>query len=467
MIIGITGNSGTGKTSLCKAIKENYKNKTITILDADKIAKELLVPGKEYFNEVVNLFGKKILTVEGTINRKKLATIIFSEPKKRKALDVFTYKYVVEEVKKQTLASKSKINIIDAPLLIESGLNRICDVVISVIASRKTKLDRICKRDNIDEKAASLRLKSQKQDDFYIKNSNYVFVNNNVNLEKQAKEIIDFLKSNCINNQVVILQDGDLKLLQFKELLKFNKLIHAFTLKPLDFGSNNTYQNIKQEVQKNYESLCNFLQIDLKGIIRPYQTHTKNVLKLKGENGIFPKELLDVDGLITDKNDKVLSLVFADCTPIFIYDKSKNIIGNIHSGWQGTLKKIAKQAIYKLKEEFNSKPEDIICAIGPTIRKCHFEVEEDVKNKFVEEFKEICKEEEFISKGKLENGEQKYNIDTVYLNKKMLLDIGILEGNIIDCNICTVCNSNLMHSYRAEKENAGRSTSVICIKRTN
>ena len=109
-------------------------------------------------------------------------------------------------------------------------------------------------------------------------------------------------------------------------------------------------------------------------------------------------------------------------------------------------------------KEVGCNSKDIICTIGPTIRKCHFEVEEDIKNKFVESFKNICKEKDFVE---IKNN-GKYLLDTVYLNKKMMLEGGILEENIIDSNICTVCNSNLFHSYRAEKENAGRSTAIIC-----
>lgn len=463
MIIGITGNSGAGKTSLCNEIVKNY-SKGITILDADKIAKELLVPGQEYFNKILTLFGETILDSNGEINRKKLANIIFEDPTKKEKLDEITYKYVVEETKKRANEIEADI-IIDAPLLIESRLNEICDVVISVLADKEIKLKRICKRDNLNEEEALLRLNSQKQDEFYIKNSDYVIINNEeTDLKKQAQDIIEFLNSNCYNEQIVIIQKNDLRFLQFRRLLKFKNLVHAYTLKPLDFGSNATYKIIEKTVLNNYQTLCEFLKIDYRNITRPNQTHTKNVVNVENEKGIFPEKLIEVDGLVTDKKDKILSLVFADCTPIFLYDKDKKIIGNIHSGWQGTLKKIAKEAIKKMREEFTSNPEDIICLIGPTIRKCHFEVEEDVKNKFVEEFKEICREEEFVTKGKVEEGIQKYNIDTVYLNKKVLLSCGILEENIIDSNICTVCNSNLLHSYRAEKENARRSTSIICKK---
>ena len=163
--------------------------------------------------------------------------------------------------------------------------------------------------------------------------------------------------------------------------------------------------------------------------------------------------------MITKKEEKALSLVFADCTPIFLVDKVKKVIANVHSGWQGTLNKIILEAVNKMVEEFKCNPKDIICLVGPTIRKCHFEVDEDIKNRFVESFNKICKEKEFIKI--TDNG--KYLIDTVYLNKHMLKKCGIPETNIIDSNICTVCNSNLFHSYRADKEKSGRSTAIISL----
>ena len=345
MIIGITGNSGTGKTSLCKALSKEIKNQTVCILDADKIAREISVPKNEYFNKIIELFGDSILTKQGIINRQKLATIIFSDSKKRKSLDKITYKYVVEETKKRLSKSKSEINIIDAPLLIESGLNKICDIVISVIADERIKTDRICKRDNLDQENAILRLNSQKEDDFYLKNSNYVIVNNEMDLNKQAKDLLQVLKSNLWNKNIVIVQNKELKILQFKRLLEYKDLIHGFTLKPLDFGSNNSFNGKENEVKNNYKILCNFLKIEEDSIVRAYQTHTKNVARIMDEKGIFPEELINIDGLITNKKEKALSLVYADCTPIFIFDPNKKTIAIIHSGWQGTLKRIVENSI--------------------------------------------------------------------------------------------------------------------------
>ena len=144
-----------------------------------------------------------------------------------------------------------------------------------------------------------------------------------------------------------------------------------------------------------------------------------------------------------------------------VNDKQKNIIGNIHSGWQGTIKKIAKHAIIQMKKEFNSNPKDIVCVIGPTIRKCHFEVQEDVKNEFYNTFNYMKNIDKIIEFNKNTNS---YFIDTVEINKELLKEEGILEKNIIDSKICTYCNSNIIHSYRKEGKQAGRNTALICLK---
>lgn len=177
--------------------------------------------------------------------------------------------------------------------------------------------------------------------------------------------------------------------------------------------------------------------------------------------GIFNSKFQNIDGLITNRKDKILSLTYADCTPIFLFDKSKKVIANIHSGWQGTLKQISREAIRHMINRYNCNPKDIICVIGPTIRKCHFEVDEDVKNMFYNTFKNICDVDKFIYTGEIRNEKQKYYIDTVYLNIQMLIQSGIIKENIVDSNICTVENSKFIHSYRAERENAGRNTAII------
>lgn len=395
------------------------------------------------------------------INRPKLAQIIFSNNQKREELNKITCLHIAKKIEEEAKMENQNI-IIDAPLLIETNLNKICDIVISVIANKDIKIERICKRDNVDKKTAEQRLNSQLSENTYIKNSNYVLINNNANLEKEAKELLELLNNkNLFNKEIVIIKNENIRYMQFKKLLEYKNIKHCFTLKPLDVGSNDTYKEIKNIADKNYNDVCNLLELDSKNIVRPYQTHTNNVKKVITEVGIFPEELKDIDGLITQENNKILSLTFADCTPIYLYDKQKNIIGNIHSGWQGTIKKIAKYAIIQMKKGFNSNPKDIICVIGPTIRKCHFEVQEDVKSEFYNTFNYMKNIDKIIEFNKNTNS---YFIDTVEINKELLKEEGILEDNIIDSKICTCCNSSIIHSYRKEGKQAGRNTALICLK---
>lgn len=154
----------------------------------------------------------------------------------------------------------------------------------------------------------------------------------------------------------------------------------------------------------------------------------------------------------------MLSLTFADCTPLYLFDENKKIIGNIHSGWQGTTKKIAKEAIKFMKGKYKCNPSDIICVIGPTIRKCHFEVKKDVRDIFYNEFNYMKNINDII---KFSETTKSYFIDTVEINKNLLKEEGILEENIVDSKVCTVCNSNIIHSYRKEGVKAGRNTALI------
>ena len=306
MIIGITGNSGSGKTLICKELvkmaekgtdpffaKRNERGQIAfnpILIGADKIVKEMSMQGTIYFKEIIKGFGTDILLENGEIDKQKLANIIFTDTKKRESLNSLTFKYVVDEIKKRVNLSKSKTIIIDAPLLIESGLNEICDIVISVIADEDVKIKRICRRDNIDENLARVRIKAQPNDEFYIKNSELVIVNNsNSNLEEQADGIKEIIESQMIkSNEIVVIQAGDVRVLKFKRLLEYsNILTHAFTLKPLDFGSNDTYKKIQKKADSSYKSVCELLDLNIKNIIRPYQTHTNNVKEVAKETRDF------------------------------------------------------------------------------------------------------------------------------------------------------------------------------------
>jgi len=266
------------------------------------------------------------------------------------------------------------------------------------------------------------------------------------------------------NENIIHIKNEKMEYLQFRRLLQYKEVTHAITLKPFNFCSNVEYEANKDKVENNYKDLCNCLQIDKNKIIRAKQTHT-DIIKCvtQDEIGIFPNKLDDVDGLITNERGLVLSLVFADCIPLIFYDPIKKVIANVHSGWKGTVQKIADKAIEKMINSYNCYAKDILCFIGPSIGKCHFEVEEDVFVIFKEAFKKMECFNEMVEKKKTKNGEVKYYIDTIAINRILLEKNGLLPENIIESNICTVCNSNYTHSFRADQNNSGRATCIISL----
>ena len=173
-VIGITGSSGSGKTTVSKILSEKLNAKTI---NADEVVKEMQTLGTKYYEEIVETFGEEILLEDGTLNRKLIAEIIFQDELKKQELDNLTYKYVVEEIKSQVKNSKEQYVIIDAPLLIEGKLNEICNTVIAVVSCKEEQIKRICKRDNIDEENAKIRLEAQKDNEFYKMNADYIVEN--------------------------------------------------------------------------------------------------------------------------------------------------------------------------------------------------------------------------------------------------------------------------------------------------
>ena len=193
-IIGVTGNSGSGKSTVSRIIKEKLN---AYVIDADKVAKELMENKTEYFNKICELFGREILDENENIDRKKLANIIFSNLGKRESLNEITYKYVVDEIKSRLANSQNENVVIDAPLLFESNLNIICTKTIAVLANEDEKINRIIKRDNISLEDAKKRLNSQRNDEFYIEKSDFLMYNNK-DIQYIENQITNFINKEII-----------------------------------------------------------------------------------------------------------------------------------------------------------------------------------------------------------------------------------------------------------------------------
>lgn len=178
MVIGITGSSGAGKSTICDMLKKYYK---VKIINADKIAKKLSRKGTNYIIDIIEKFGKDIVDEEGELRRKRLAEIIYNNPEKRKELNNCTFKYIRKEIEKQVKKEQESDTtvIIDAPLLFECELDKLCDKVIGIISKRELQLERIVARDNVDYENAEKRLNAQESNEFYKEKCDEIIENNN------------------------------------------------------------------------------------------------------------------------------------------------------------------------------------------------------------------------------------------------------------------------------------------------
>ena len=184
-IIGLTGQSGSGKSLAANILKEHGAY----IIDADKIAHEVLLPGGLAYEEVISNLGCGILDDDNFINRKKVAQIVFNDPEQLKRHVEATHKHIINKMHEEINAAINyRIICLDAPLLTESGMHLICDEVWAIYADEAIRAKRIMKRDNLSAKEAERRFAAQSS---FEKIAQYadIIINNNSSPEEFAYEV--------------------------------------------------------------------------------------------------------------------------------------------------------------------------------------------------------------------------------------------------------------------------------------
>ena len=258
------------------------------------------------------------------------------------------------------------------------------------------------------------------------------------------------------NDEVIFAEKNGLKYMQFKKLLELG-IKHLYTLKSdgIDFATGGSLE------ERSYQTVADVLEISREKIIIPKQTHTDCVKCVDERTSL--EELKFTDGTITDKKGLALSAKNADCILLNFYDPVKKVIANVHSGWRGTYKKISEKTVVKMINNYGCNPENIYCFINPSIRVDHFEVDEDVMELGKEIFDFTNRTHEFIQKGRIFEGKQKYNIDTVLINRILLETLGLKSDKIIDCEICSVCHKNQIASARGDGKGYTRAISIMML----
>ncbi len=218
----------------------------------------------------------------------------------------------------------------------------------------------------------------------------------------------------------------------------------------------------EENVRENFRRIGAAIGFAPENLVFSDQTHTTNVRRVdaadRGAGFVRPLEWNDVDGLVTDVPGLVLATFYADCVPLYFVDPVRRAIGLSHSGWRGTVGKIGKVTVEKMREEFGSRPEDIRAAIGPSICQDCYEVSEDVISAFRENYQEKDWDSLFYRK---ENG--KYQLNLWRANELVFLEAGIRPEHMAVTDLCTCCNPGLLYSHRASKGRRGNLAAFLGI----
>ena len=144
-VVGITGGIGSGKSAVCK----EFERHGIEVVDADIVAREVVVPGSPGLASVVQHFGSEVLNPDGSLDRAALRNIVFSDPGKREELESILHPKIRESIVQQLEASSSPYTLLCVPLMVERGSSYACDRLLVVDCSEETQISRVMQRDDL------------------------------------------------------------------------------------------------------------------------------------------------------------------------------------------------------------------------------------------------------------------------------------------------------------------------------
>ncbi len=209
-------------------------------------------------------------------------------------------------------------------------------------------------------------------------------------------------------------------------------------------------------IAENRKRIASAIGVDEKKLVYTCQTHTTNVAVVTEED--FGASIPETDGMITNVPGLCLVTFYADCVPLYFLDPVKKVIGLSHSGWRGTVNKMAHVTVNRMQEAFGTDPADVIAAIGPSICQDCYEVSEDVISRFQENYREEYWESLYYRK---ENG--KYQLDLWRANEINLLEAGIKREHMAVTNVCTCCNPEVLFSHRITGTDRGNLSAFLAL----
>lgn len=225
---------------------------------------------------------------------------------------------------------------------------------------------------------------------------------------------------------------------------------------PAPFSSLNLSVSVadeKENVYTNRRRAYGIYGRDSDTVVHAHLVHGAQVARVtRADEGTW---IPRVDGIITDQPGVALTMNFADCTPILLYDPRRQAIGLGHAGWQGTVKDLPGAMVRAMTREFGSDPADLLAAIGPSIGACCYEVGEPVISAVQAAFAEPH------SLLVRQNGGPRPYLDLLEANRRNLARAGVRQIELP--NLCTACRTDLFFSHRAEAGRTGRFGAIFVL----
>ena len=257
-------------------------------------------------------------------------------------------------------------------------------------------------------------------------------------------------------------------LLQFDSFSKQKGIEHFCTTRKggvskgsfSSFNLGNFSDDNPMDIYENRQILSRMWYMEIEDFIIPHQTHSANVLVvdeafMESDQSNKIEILYGVDAAITHLQNIFLCATTADCVPVLLYDKSKQIVAAIHAGWKGIVGGIIENTISKMNEIYDSNADDIIATIGPSISMKHYEVGEELITKYNEAGFDLS------STSTINKETNKWHIDLKAITCNELIRLGVAPQQIEASPLCTYDRSDLFFSARRQSLVSGRMISGI------
>jgi len=254
-------------------------------------------------------------------------------------------------------------------------------------------------------------------------------------------------------------QRGELRLFQFESLLRLNLNHAVFTrrggISPDPWCSLNiggTVGDAPERVAENKRLALAALSRSPESVCEVWQVHSNRVLLAEGPRGAQPP--IQADAMICNRSQVTLLMRFADCVPILLFDPVRSAIGTVHTGWLGTVRKVAAETVVRMRQAFGSRPADLLACIGPSIGPDHYPVGPDVVEQVRQAFGQDADRHLLPRDGEV-------CFDLWSANHSLLAESGV--GSIEQSGVCTACHPEDWFSHRGDRGKTGRFGAVLTL----